>query len=80
MIRRSLLGLKADEQALLPGEVMVACNPILELGVSIGDSVTVLNAIPETRHFIPALKARIANSKGKEINVWVVRSDGKESL
>ena len=68
MIRRSLLGLKADEQALLPGETVVACNPILELGASIGDSVTVINAVPDIHHSIPCLKATIANSKGRRLD------------
>ena len=78
LIRRSLLGQPAEQQALLPGETVVACSPILELGISIGDSVAVLNAVPDIRHSIPALKARIANSKGKQLDVWVVTPDGKE--
>jgi len=40
--------------------------------------VAVLNAVPDIRHSIPALKARIANSKGKQLDVWVVTPDGKE--
>jgi exodeoxyribonuclease-5 len=79
LIRRSLLGPPAEQQALLPGETVVACNPILELGASIGDSVTVINAAPDIHHSIPCLKARIANSKGKQIDVWVVRPDGREA-
>ena len=79
MIRQSLLGLKADEQALLPGETVVACNPILELGASIGDSVTVIGAAPDLHHGIPCLKARVANAKGKQLDVWVVRPDGREA-
>ena len=79
LIRRSLLGPPAEQQALLPGETVVACNPILELGVSIGDSVTVINAVPDLHHSIPCLQARIANLKGKQLDVWVVRPDGRES-
>jgi exodeoxyribonuclease-5 len=79
LIRRSLLGPPAEQQALLPGEVVVACNPILELGISIGDSVTVINAAPDLHHSIPCLKARIANAKGKQLDVWVVRPDGREA-
>ena len=79
LIRRSLLGQQAEQQAILPGETVVACNPILELGASIGDSATVINAAPDIHHSIPCLKARIANSKGKQIDVWVVRPDGREA-
>ena len=79
LIRRSLLGQQAEQQALLPGETVVACNPILELGASIGDSVTVINAVTDIHHSIPCLKARIANSKGKRLDVWVVRPDGREA-
>ena len=78
IVRRALLGPKADEQALLPGEVVVACQPILEGGVSIGDTVTVLAAVPETHptQAVPCLRTAILTEKGKTVEAWVVRPEG----
>jgi exodeoxyribonuclease-5 len=60
MIRRALLGKAADKQCLLPNETVVACSPILDLKVSIGDMVTVVGAEPDSHLGIPCVKATIA--------------------
>ena len=75
MVRRSLLGRQADDLTLLPHETVVACSPILELGISIGDTVDVLNAAPDIHHNIPCLKIRIA-AHGKNTDAWVVTPEG----
>ena len=77
IIRRSLLGPKADQQGLLPGEVVVACQPILEGRVSIGDHVTVLDATPRQHPEtgIPCLLTTINTGK-RRLDVWVVKPEG----
>ena len=77
IIRRSLLGAKADQQSLLSDEVVVACQPILEGKVSIGDHVTVLDATPRQHPEtgIPCLFARIDTGK-RQLDVWVVKPEG----
>ena len=79
IVRRSLLGPEADEQSLLPGETVTACSPILEGGISIGDTLTVINAVPTVHHEIPCIKATIAVRKGKLLDVFVVRPDGRDA-
>ena len=79
IVRRSLLGTEADEQSLLPGETVTACSPILEGGISIGDTLTVINAVPTVHHEIPCIKATIAVRKGKLLDVFVVRPDGRDA-
>jgi exodeoxyribonuclease-5 len=80
IIRRTLRGPDADQQALLPGEKVVACTPILEAGVSIGDTVTVLEATPDAHslHAIPCLRTTISTETGKGVEVWVVRPEGQD--
>lgn len=80
LIRRTLRGPDADQQALLPGEKVVACTPLLEAGVSIGDTVTVLEATPDAHaaHAIPCLRTKIRTDTGKGVEVWVVRPEGQE--
>jgi exodeoxyribonuclease-5 len=75
IIRRSLLGPNADQQSLLPGEIVVACTPILGR-VNVGDFVTVLEAVPVQHHGIPAYRAIILTEKGKPLEVFVVRPEG----
>jgi exodeoxyribonuclease-5 len=63
----------------LPGEKVVACTPLLEAGVSIGDTVTVLEATPDAHaaHAIPCLRTKIRTETGKRVEVWVVRPEGQ---
>jgi exodeoxyribonuclease-5 len=75
IIRRSLLGPNADQQSLLPGEIVVACTPILGR-VNVGDFVTVLEAVPVQHHGIPAYRAIILTQKGKPLEVFTVRPEG----
>ena len=77
LIRRALLGKAADKQCLLPNEIVVACSPILDLKISIGDMVTVVNAEPDSHLGIPCVKATIA-ANGKQGDVFVVRPQGRE--
>jgi exodeoxyribonuclease V len=77
LIRRALLGKAADKQCLLPNENVVACSPILDLKVSIGDMVTVVGAEPDSHLGIPCVKATIA-ANGKQGDVYVVRPQGRE--
>ncbi|MEE4379451.1 MAG: AAA family ATPase [Candidatus Competibacteraceae bacterium] len=75
IIRRSLLGPHADQHSLLPGEIVVACTPVLGR-VNVGDFVTVLEAKPVNHHGIPAYRAIIQPDKGKALEVFVVRPEG----
>ena len=77
LIRRALLGKSADKQCLLPGETVVACSPILDMKISIGDMVTVVNAEQDSHLGIPCVKATIA-ANGKQGDVYVVRPQGRE--
>jgi exodeoxyribonuclease-5 len=79
MVRRALLGPVADEQSLLADETVIACSSILEAGISIGDTVMVLEATPDVHYSIPCIKAKIPVIKGKALDVWVVRPDGRDA-
>jgi exodeoxyribonuclease-5 len=75
IIRRALLGPNADQHSLLPGEIVVACSPIVGR-VSVGDFVTVVEAKPVNHHGIPAYRAIIQPDKGKPLEVFTVRPEG----
>ena len=77
IVRRSLLGPQADEQSIFPGETVTACSPILEGGISIGDTITVLKAVPDSHHSIPCIRATIPSSRGI-LDVWVVHPNGRD--
>lgn len=75
IIRRALLGPKADQQSLLPGEIAVACTPVLGR-VNVGDFVQVLEAKPVNHHGIPAYRAIVQPDTGKALEVFTVRPEG----
>ena len=79
IVRRALLGPAADRQALLPGEVVVACSPIPAARASIGDTVTVRSAAPDLRRSIPCLRVAIRGDRGPGLEVWVVSPEGLDS-
>lgn len=78
LIRRALLGSKADDHPLLPGEVMICCKPIIQYKqvlAQIGDTVQVI-AVEETEepeYGIPALKLKLQTLECGQVTVFVVR-------
>jgi exodeoxyribonuclease V len=75
-LRRALLGERADRDALLPGEIVVACTPIPSARVNVGDFLTVADALPVSHQGIPAYRARVQVHRDEVVEVFAVRPNG----
>jgi exodeoxyribonuclease V len=76
LLRRALLGERADRDALLPGEIVVACTPIPSARVNVGDFLTVEDALPVSHQGIPAYRAKVQVHRDEVVEVFAVRPEG----